>query len=171
MSGAGMSKINRLGWLAYAAAALVIVADQVSKAWILGPFDLPTKISVDILPVLRLTMVWNHGVSFGLLGGHGDVGRWALVIFETGVAIALAFWARRGERPVLALALGLVMGGALGNVIDRARFGAVADFIDVTPLHFPWVFNLADSAINIGVALLLWDALTTSIPAATTTPS
>ena len=162
-----MSRISRLGWLAYATALVVIAADQLSKAWILGPFDLPARGAVDVLPILRLTMVWNRGVSFGLLNGHGDVGRWALVAFETAVAIALAVWARRNERPILALALGLVMGGALGNVIDRARFGAVADFIDVTALHFPWVFNLADSAINVGVALLLWDALTTAKPTAT----
>jgi signal peptidase II len=162
-----MTKTTRLGWLAYAAAAFVIAADQLSKAWILGPFDLPARGAVEVLPVLRLTMVWNQGVSFGLLNSHGDLGRWALVVFETAVALALAVWARRSERPILALALGLVMGGALGNVIDRARFGAVADFIDVTALHFPWVFNLADSAINIGVALLLWDALTTAKPPAT----
>lgn len=162
-----MSKTTRLGWLAYIVAVVIVAADQLSKAWILGPFDLPAKGMVEVLPVLRLTMVWNRGVSFGLLGGHGDLGRWALVVFETAVAVGLAVWARRNERPILALSLGLVMGGALGNVIDRARFGAVADFIDVTALHFPWVFNLADSAINIGVALLLWDALTTAKPAAT----
>ncbi|HEX4183262.1 MAG TPA: signal peptidase II [Caulobacteraceae bacterium] len=162
-----MSKTTRLGWAAYAIAGIVILADQLSKAWILGPFDLPERGPVDVLPVLRLTMVWNHGVSFGLLNSHGDVGRWALVLFETAVAIALAVWARRNDRPILALALAMIMGGALGNVIDRVRFGAVVDFIDVTPLHFPWVFNLADSAINIGVALLLWDALTSSGPAAT----
>jgi signal peptidase II len=162
-----MSKTTRLGWAAYIVAVVIVAADQASKAWILGPFDLPAKGMVEVLPVLRLTMVWNRGVSFGLLGGHGDLGRWALVAFETIVALGLAIWARRNERPILALSLGLVMGGALGNVIDRARFGAVADFIDVTALHFPWVFNLADSAINIGVALLLWDALTTAKPAAT----
>jgi signal peptidase II len=156
-----MSKTTRQGWLAYAAALAVIAADQLSKAWVLGPFDLPARSPVEVLPILRLTMVWNQGVSFGLLNSHGDLGRWALVVFETGVAIILGLWARRNPRPVLGLALGLVMGGALGNVIDRARFGAVADFIDVTALHFPWVFNLADSAINIGVALLLWDSLTT----------
>ena len=164
-----LSKITRLGWIAYALASAVVLADQLSKAWILGPFDLPAKGMVEVLPVLRLTMVWNQGVSFGLLNGHGEVGRWALVVFETAVALALAIWARRNHRPVLALSLGLVMGGALGNVIDRARFGAVADFIDVTALHFPWVFNLADSAINIGVVLLVWDSLTNSKPAATST--
>jgi signal peptidase II len=159
--------MTRLGWASYAAAVLVILADQASKAWVLGPFDLPAKEVVQVLPILRLTMVWNRGVSFGLLGGHGDLGRWGLVAFETAVAIALAIWARRGERPILSLALGLVIGGALGNVIDRARFGAVVDFIDLSALHFPWVFNVADSAINVGVALLLWDSLTAK-PAATT---
>jgi signal peptidase II len=162
-----LKTITRLGWASYAAALVVVLADQMSKAWVLGPFDLPGKGMVEVLPVLRLTMVWNRGVSFGLLGAHGDLGRWALVAFETAVAIALAVWARRGERPILSLALGLVIGGALGNVIDRARFGAVVDFIDVTALHFPWVFNVADSAINVGVALLLWDSLTAK-PAATT---
>jgi signal peptidase II len=160
-----MSRMSRPGAFAYVAAVLVIVADQASKAWVLGPFDLPDRGPVPVLPILRLTMVWNRGVSFGLLGGHGDLGRWALVAFEAIVAIALAVWAWRAERPILGLALGLVIGGAVGNVIDRARFGAVVDFIDVTALHFPWVFNVADSAINIGVALLIWDALTGSKPA------
>jgi signal peptidase II len=155
-----MSRITRLGWFAFGLALVVIVADQASKAWILGPFDLPSRGAVQVLPILRLTMVWNAGVSFGLLNAHTAFGRWALVVFEAAVAVALAVWARRSERPILAAALGLVIGGALGNVIDRARFGAVVDFIDVTALHFPWVFNLADSAINVGVALLLLDALT-----------
>ena len=162
-----MNRISRLAWLAYVVAIAVIIADQATKAWILGPFDLPDRGPVPVAASLRLTMVWNRGVSFGLLGASGDFGRWALVIFEAGVAVALGVWARRAERPLLALALGFVMGGALGNVIDRARFGAVVDFIDVTALHFPWVFNIADSAINIGVALLLWDALFAGKPAAT----
>jgi signal peptidase II len=159
-----MPKTTRLGWVAYALAGVVIAADQMSKAWILGPFDLAARGPVEVLPALRLTMVWNRGVSFGLLNGHGDLGRWALVAFEIAVAVGLAIWARRNERTILALSLGLVMGGALGNAVDRTRFGAVVDFIDVTALHFPWVFNLADSAINIGVALLLWDSLTASKP-------
>jgi signal peptidase II len=163
-----MIRISRLGQLAYLAALLVIIADQASKAWMLGPLDLPARGPVDLLPILRLNMVWNQGVSFGLFNSHGDVGRWALAAFETAVAVALALWARRAPRPILALALGLVIGGAIGNVIDRVRFGAVVDFIDVTALHFPWVFNLADSAINIGVALLIWDALMPAKPSATT---
>jgi signal peptidase II len=101
-------------------------------------------------------MVWNPGVSFGLLAAKGDVGRWLLVGFAAAVVVALGFWARRSTRVLTALAVGLVMGGAIGNnVIDRVRFGAVADFLDFSGLGFKWVFNVADSAISVGVALLL----------------
>ena len=74
------------------------------------------------------------------------------------MAAALAVWVRRTDRLVLAVAVGLIMGGAVGNVIDRVRFGAVTDFLDFSRLWFPWVFNVADSAITIGVILLLWDS-------------
>lgn len=161
-------QVTRLGWIAYGLALAVVFIDQASKAWILGPFDLPDKFSVAVLPFLRLTMVWNHGVSFGLLTAHGQFGRWALVLFAAIVVIVLGAWARRATRPLMAGALGLVMGGAIGNnIIDRVRFGAVADFIDVSALHFPWIFNIADSAINIGVLLLLIEMLAPAKPAAT----
>jgi signal peptidase II len=104
-------------------------------------------------------MVWNRGVSFGLFQAD-DAGRWILAAFSLAVAIALALWARKADRPVLAAALGLVIGGAIGNLIDRVRFGAVADFIDVSGLgFFPWVFNIADSTITVGVLLLILDSL------------
>ena len=162
-----MSRITRFGWFAYAVGAMVIIADQLSKAWVLGPFDLPARGTVDVLPILRLTMVWNHGISFGILNGYGEIVRWMLVAAAVLTSAVLAIWARRSDRILLALAQGVIMGGALGNVIDRVRFGAVTDFIDVTPMHFPWVFNVADSAINIGVALLLWDMLSPAKPSAT----
>lgn len=156
---------------AYAIAAAVVVADQISKWWMLAkqfpaacpgfqpvPGSLLTECQTAVLPFFKLTMVWNPGVSFGLL--RADMGwvRWALVAFSLGVAAFLAVWARKVERPLLAAAIGLVMGGAVGNVIDRARFGAVADFLDFKALYFPWVFNVADSAITIGVVLLLLDS-------------
>ncbi len=156
---------------AYAIAATVVVVDQLTKWWVLArtfpsacpafvaqPGTLMTDCSIPVLPVFKLTMVWNPGVSFGLL--RADMGwvRWALVAFSIGVAVFLAVWARKVERPLLAAAIGLVMGGAVGNVIDRARFGAVADFLDFKALHFPWVFNVADSAITVGVLLLLLDS-------------
>jgi len=134
--------VTRLGWAAYALAAVVVVLDQASKAWVLGPLDLPGRGVVDVLPVFRLSMVWNPGVSFGLLAARGALGRWLLVAFASCVVIAL------------------VMGGAIGNnVIDRVRFGAVADFLDFSGLGFKWVFNVADSAISVGVALLLLEML------------
>ena len=165
-----VSKVTRLGWATYVLALAVAFADQISKAWILGPFDLPDKGSVPLLSFLRLTMVWNPGVSFGLMAAKGPVGRWALVLFALAVVVALGVWARNVTRPLMAAALGLIMGGALGNnIIDRVRFGAVADFIDVSALHFPWIFNVADSAINIGVALLIIEMLMPAKPAATST--
>jgi signal peptidase II len=150
--------VTRLGLTAYVIAAVVVALDQASKAWILGPLDLPGRGVIDVLPVFRLTMVWNPGVSFGLLAAKGEIGRWLLVAFAAAVVVALALWARRMTRPLTAVAVGLVIGGAIGNnIIDRVRFGAVADFLDFSGLYFKWVFNVADSAISVGVALLLLD--------------
>jgi signal peptidase II len=155
-------KITRQGLAAYVVAATVVVLDQASKAWILGGFDLPDKGSVAVLPVLRLSMVWNRGVSFGLLTAHDSGGRWLLVAFAAAVVAVLAVWAARMNRLLGAIAVGLIMGGAIGNnIVDRVRFGAVADFLDFSRLYFPWVFNVADSAITIGVALLVLDSLLT----------
>ncbi len=145
--------------IAYALGALVIVLDQLAKFWVLNVFALPARESVHVAGPFSLTMVWNAGVSFGLLRAQQDLARWGLVVFSLAVAAVLAVWARRIQRPVLAVAVGLVMGGAVGNAIDRARFGAVVDFLDFKALYFPWVFNAADSAITIGVALLLLDGV------------
>lgn len=158
-------KFTRLGVLAYALAALVIVLDQLSKFWILEIVRLPERLSIPVLPVFSLTMVWNRGVSFGLLRADEDVGRWLLAAFALAVALGLALWARKAERRWTAIALGLVIGGAVGNLIDRVRFGAVADFLDFSALYFPWVFNVADSAITVGVALLLLDSVLAPDPA------
>ena len=151
--------MKRLSLCAYAIAAITIVLDQLSKHWVLNILDLPARASVHVGGPFSLTMVWNRGVSFGLFKAEVDLVRWALVAFSLAVAAFLAVWARKIERPLLALAVGLVMGGAVGNAIDRARFGAVADFLDFKALYFPWVFNVADSAITVGVILLLLDSL------------
>jgi signal peptidase II len=148
-------KPTRQGLTAYAIAAAVVVIDQLSKLWVLGPLDLPNKVSVRVLPFFHLSMVWNPGISYGLLQNHGDLGRWLLVAFAAGVVAALAVWIARTTRPLTALSIGLIMGGAIGNnLIDRIRLGEVADFLDFSPL-FKWVFNVADSAITIGVIVLL----------------
>ena len=117
-------------------------------------------------PLFNLTWVENRGVSFGLFGDGSA--RWMLTAFQIAVAGFLGWWALRANRRLLITAIGLIMGGALGNVIDRIRFGYVVDFLDFSGPHFflgsmkinfPWIFNVADSAICIGVVLLILDSL------------
>ena len=152
--------VTREGWLAYALAGVVVVLDQLSKFWVLEVLDLDNRIGpIEILPFFRLSMVWNKGVSFGLFSADSDVMRWLLVGFAVAVVLILAWWTARQTRRLPALSLGLIIGGAIGNnFIDRVRFGSVADFLDFSGLWFPWVFNVADSAITVGVALLLFDS-------------
>jgi signal peptidase II len=153
-------KISRLAISAYVLAAVTIVADQAVKTWVLTGLNLPFRGTVPMVGPLHFTMMWNDGVSFGLLQAQHDVARWALVAFSVIVAGVLAVWVRKAVRWPAALGLGFVIGGALGNAIDRARFGAVVDFIDVQRIgFFPWIFNIADSAITIGVILLLIDSV------------
>ncbi|WP_296595532.1 signal peptidase II [Phenylobacterium sp.] len=160
-------KVTKNGWTAYAIALAVIVLDQLSKYWILGVLRLPEQQPHEVLWPLQFTRIWNEGVSFGLLQAQHDVVRWGLVLFSLGVAALLAAWARVQPRLLPALGLGMVIGGAVGNAIDRARFGAVVDFIDVQRLgFFPWIFNVADSGITIGVILLLLDSFRPQRPAA-----
>lgn len=160
--------VNRNGWIAYALAAVVIGLDQLSKYWIYGVLRLPEYASIPVFGPLQFTRIWNQGVSFGLLQAGVDLVRWGLVAFSVLVAVLLAGWARGQARLLPALGLGLVIGGAIGNAIDRARFGAVVDFIDVTRIgFFPWIFNIADSGITVGVILLLADSLRRDAPANT----
>jgi signal peptidase II len=146
---------TRHGASALGLAALVLILDQISKHWIVEVFELEARGSTPLLGPISLSMVWNSGVSFGLLGGQTEFTRWALTVFGFGVAAALAVWVRKADKPLTAAALGCIIGGAVGNAIDRIRWGHVADFIDVSRLYFPWVFNIADAAINIGVGLLI----------------
>ena len=152
-----MFKITRLGWTAYAIAVATIVLDQLSKGWILSTLGATPGSSLPVVGPLYLTMVHNQGMSFGLF--RGPEFRWVLSLFSAAVVVGLAVWARKAPRPLMALGLGMIMGGAVGNnLIDRIRYGYVVDFIDVSRLHFPWVFNIADSGITVGVALLLLDS-------------
>ena len=154
--------ITRQGWIAYAIAATTVVLDQLSKLWILHGLDLPSKGTVPLPGPVDLTMVWNRGMSFGLLSDHAEWSRWLLTGFSAVVVVALAIWARKATKPLMAIGLGLIIGGAIGNnLIDRVVYGAVADFIDVRDLYFPWIFNIADSGISIGVAFLLLDSFLT----------
>jgi len=160
-------KIPRIAYAAYGFAILVLIVDQLTKAWIMGGLDLREMGHIPVLPPLfNLTWVENRGVSFGLFGDGSA--RWMLSAFSIVVAGILGWWALRADRRLLITAIGLIMGGALGNVIDRIRFGYVVDFLDFSGPHFflgsirinfPWIFNVADSAICIGVVLLILDSV------------
>ena len=146
-----------------AAGALTFLADQASKWWILEIARLPEIRRIDVLPVLSLTMVWNQGVTFGLMSGFGEYGFLALTLVSLGVVAALGVWLARAESAVVGAAIGAIAGGALGNALDRLRFGAVVDFLHAH-VATPWgelswyVFNVADAAIVCGVAVLVVDS-------------
>jgi signal peptidase II len=120
---------------------------------------LPEVGKIELSSIFDLTMVWNYGVSFGALKADVAWERWALVGLSAIIASIFAVWLTRAKRRQTILALALVIGGAIGNMIDRIRFGAVADFLDFSALHFPWVFNVADAAISLGALLLALDML------------
>lgn len=140
-------------------AAAVLVLDQASKWWVVeGLMQPPQKIV--LTPFLNLIMAWNKGVSFGLLASESWLGAWGLPLLALGVVAALLLWLRKAGRSWVALAIGLIVGGALGNVIDRFRYGAVADFIDFHLFGWHWyTFNVADAGISVGATLLVLDSL------------
>jgi signal peptidase II len=147
-------------------ALIVVVLDQISKYVVLGPmsFSPPGCLEtgrgcgfIELSPIFDLRMVWNQGVSFGLMRADSDLARWGLTGGQFAIAAIFLWWLRTAYGRLTAIALGLVIGGAFGNIIDRIRFGAVADFFDFSGFYFPWVFNVADSAITIGAILLAID--------------
>ena len=138
---------------------MILAADQVSKWWIRDGLRLPDRGPVVLLPVLDFHWTENRGVTFGLLNGTGTP-RLLLAAVALAVVALLGVWLWRAESRLVAVALGAIAGGAIGNVIDRLRFGWVVDFIDVHAGNWHWyVFNLADAAIVCGVAALAWDGL------------
>jgi signal peptidase II len=143
------------------AAAIVFAADQLVKYMVRIPFDLQNRGQIEIFPVFNLTWVENHGVSLGLLTADSDTGRWLLIAMTAAIGLGVLVWLWREKNRQDVLALGMILGGAVGNILDRVRFGYVVDFAD---LHFgefrPFlVFNVADAAISIGVIILLLRAL------------
>lgn len=145
----------RLG-LTVAFCALLL--DRLSKWWIMEVVELPKIQMVQILPIFNLQWVENRGVSFGLLSADGDLGRWLLVGLTILIAIGLGIWLKRVQTALLAVAIGLVIGGAIGNIYDRTVFGYVADFLQFHLGDWSFaVFNVADSCITIGALLLIWD--------------
>lgn len=154
--------------LGYTIAALVFLVDQLSKYWVTAILELRERGVVEFLPVFNLTWVENTGVSMGLFRAEGDLGRWLLVGVTLAIAVGVAVWIARETNRVDTAALGLVLGGALGNIVDRVRYGYVVDFFHAfwRDHHF-YVFNVADAAITIGVILLLQRALFAPQPGTT----
>ena len=149
------------GWTGPALALSVLVLDQVTKWAVLATLDSYQAIAVT--PFFNLVLVWNRGVSFGMLNGLGTYGPWLLSALAAGIGAFLIVWLWRETRSLTRLALWLVLAGAVGNTIDRIRFGAVVDFLDLHVAGYHWpAFNVADSAIVVGALMILLDSLVPS---------
>lgn len=147
-------------WLTLSA-LVTLGLDQLSKLWVVHLLDLKSREQIDVLaPLLTFRMAWNQGVNFGLGASGSDLARWGLVLLALAIAAGLVLWARReGFSPRAQVFAGLVVGGAVGNVIDRVAYGAVADFLNMSccGIHNPWSFNIADVGVFLGaVGLVLF---------------
>ena len=153
--------LTRFG-LAVALASAAV--DQGIKLWLIFSFDLGGRGLVPLAPFLDLVLTWNTGISYGLFPQQGPLGQWVLLALKTLAVALLWIWLARASSRLTALSLGLIIGGALGNAIDRLAYGAVADFVlfhlTTAGFSFKWyVFNLADTAIVAGVLGLLYESL------------
>ena len=146
---------TRLGLMCLWVTLAVLIVDQASKAWVVYGLHLQPQEQVKILPFFSITMVRNLSMSFSLLPA-GVWTRWLLTLFQGVAGCILILGAARARHGLVGIALAMIAGGAIGNGLDRIRFGSVVDFLDFSGLYFPWVFNIADSAISIGVMLLAW---------------
>ena len=147
----------RLGfWVALA----TFVLDQASKLYLLFGYDLPVREPLVLAPFLELIVVWNQGISYGLFRQHTEVGRWILVAVQIAAAVGLSLWMVRASGRILVLSLAMIVGGAVGNALDRIVYGAVFDFVHFHVGAWSWyVFNVADVAIVAGVIGLIYDSL------------
>lgn len=156
--------------LGLACAAGALALDQCSKLALLYGFhfiEMSPGDRIAVLPFFDLVMVWNPGISYGLLPARGFLGTAILALFSLAAVVGLGWWLWHAGRKLLAVALGLVIGGAIGNLIDRLIYGRVADFFHFYVHGYDWyVFNIADCAITLGVAALLYDALARPNPEA-----
>ena len=138
--------------------ALIVAVDQLTKWLVVQHMNLRELKAIDFIPFLNFRMAWNDGINFGLLSADSATARWLLIGFTgaiSAVLVAASLWSRR---PLSAIGLGIAAGGAIGNLIDRIAYGAVADFINMSGfgIRNPWSFNVADIAIFVGFGLLLW---------------
>ncbi|WP_343080680.1 signal peptidase II [Ostreiculturibacter nitratireducens] len=140
-------------------ALVVLILDQISKFWVVHLLELDRKRVIEVLPPwLDFRIAWNRGVNFGLFSNSAEFGRWILIALALGISTWVWLWVRRAaHRPIVHVSAGLLIGGALGNVVDRLIYGAVADFLNVGFPGFdnPYSFNVADIAIFVGAAGLV----------------
>jgi signal peptidase II len=153
-----------LSALGLAVAAITCLIDQAAKFWLLFVVDLPSHARLSVTPFLALVLTWNTGISYGLFPQRGPIGAWALLAFKAAAVVFLWVWLARASSRLTALALGLIIGGALGNALDRLHWPGVMDFVllhvETAGWSFRWyVFNLADAAIVAGVVGLLYESL------------
>lgn len=145
-------------WCGLAVAVMVVAADQLIKAWVVGFFAIRSSSVLVVSPVFNLVMAWNKGISFGLFNSGG--GTLVFVALAVAIVAALLWWLSRTRERGLQIAIGLVIGGAVGNIIDRLVRGAVIDFLDFHLGRLHWfAFNLADTAICLGVFFIAIDGL------------
>ena len=147
--------------LAVWAALIAFVLDQASKIWVLHGLNLTQRLAIDVLPpFLNFRMAWNRGINFGLFAGEAEWMRWLLVALALAISVVVWLWVRRlPYRPVVQISAGLLIGGALGNALDRVLYGAVADFLNMSCCGWtnPWAFNVADIGIFAGaIGLFLY---------------
>ena len=145
------------------AAIAVLILDQASKVWLLFVFDIAHRGAMRVTPFFDLVLAWNVGISFGWFQNDSQIAQISLMVIKAVAVIVLAIWMARSRTPIATLALGLIIGGAVGNGIDRFAYGAVVDFalfhLQIGGNTYNWyVFNLADVAIVAGVAALLYDS-------------
>ncbi|WFU42515.1 signal peptidase II [Bradyrhizobium sp. CB82] len=151
-------------------AVISLVLDQASKLWLLNVLDLDRRGGLRLMPFFDLMPAWNKGISYGWLQTEGAAGQIALMAVKAVAVVLLAIWMTRAQTRLATVALGLIIGGAIGNAIDRLAYGAVFDFallhIEIAGYTYNWyVFNLADVAIVAGVVALLYDSFL-GVPAA-----
>jgi signal peptidase II len=168
------SEAHSYAWGSLSALGLIValvtgIIDQGSKFWLLCALDLESRGRLAVTPFVDLVVTWNTGISYGLFRQEGAVGTWALLAFKVAAVVLLWVWLARASSRVTALALGLIIGGAIGNALDRLHWPGVLDFvlfhIETAGWSFRWyVFNLADVAIVAGVVGLLYDSLRVGTP-------
>jgi len=169
MEGAGDDRLRSRLLPGVIAALLTMALDQATKLWLLFVFDIAHRGTVRVTPFFDLVLAWNIGISFGWFQNDSQLVQTTLLVVKAVAVIALGIWMARSQTLLATLALGLIIGGAIGNAIDRFAYGAVVDFalfhVQIAGNTYNWyVFNLADAAIVAGVAGLLYDSFLTPGP-------